>query len=781
MINKNYKKIMKKKKISNEITKNFTNTSKKYKFEIENKTNRPKNTNNIDKNKSSNLLIEKKINSYRPPKKILEEESLTLLNIDDGQITQNQKNNENNILKNKENTIEEKTISLNKERNSQTSKNPIEYNLALAYSKNNTLDQLKRNSATPLSNINNLNSLYNQKCLLDLMKKKKLNINYNEKINENQTENEKKIKNKRNNKNDYEYNNYNFNCYHNYFCYYNFNGSNYFSSDNISKTEEELNEDDLNCRYTSSYRNRMINKLKVMPNKEICDDSLSELQNFSRSSSNKLNQYYIHKMASNKVVKERNNIKNNSKKNNKINIPNIKKENYPNLILKTLNNSHKRNVKHKISINDKYSITEIGNCINNNQNDISLTIKNITKPSSKMKQKFQNILNHPNKSYKDILKPKKIVIKNCIEPYNERKSIKNSHNSKNKFKNNLYSSGFSLLDNLIFLNKSCDNCEKFEKKNITNSNKILFKVNTIEKINEKSKYKNIFDSNKNDYTSRIFSSHQKRKSSNAVFNENNKYFSPFREKEFTETNIFLPSTIDKNIKNIASINSNNYKKKNEKNKKNLNRIFNSEKSNNAAIHIKNNTGLSRIKSKNSETKVIRKYVTLEKIIMSNEKNKKKIGKRKTDHSLNKNKEKRKLEIKYIGAVVSTDKETNNFPDKNNKTLLNISTKFNLRNKINYAQIFLDKNDYLSQKIIRKNNEIDNNPKKTNSAKKKKGTNKDKYTTDEYPKKRLTNNNCKIYDISNLIRINNNSITSSNANFVVNSVKTRSNKKIKIKK
>ena len=165
---------MKIKSSTNAISKNFQNPSKKMRLKIENKKNRIKNANIINIDKPQNILFGKKINSYHLPKKKLEEESLTLHNMDDEKIISSPKNNENSTHKHKKNTNIEKITPLYKKHSTQTSKNEIEYNLALAYSKNNTLDQLKRNSATPLSNINNLNSLYNQKCLLDLMKKKKL-------------------------------------------------------------------------------------------------------------------------------------------------------------------------------------------------------------------------------------------------------------------------------------------------------------------------------------------------------------------------------------------------------------------------------------------------------------------------------------------------------------------------------------------------------------------------------------------------------------------------------
>ena len=751
---------MKIKSSANAISKNFQNPSKKLRSKIENKKNRIKNANIINIDKPQNILFGKKINSYHLPKKKLEEESLTLHNMDDEKIISSPKNNENSTHKHKKNTNIEKITPLYKKHSTQTSKNEIEYNLALAYNENHILDQLKRNSTSPLSDINNLNSLYNQKIILDSMKKKQFNENNNETNNENISENN--IKN--NSKNNDSKNNYNFDSYQNYFYYYNFYDNNYISYDNTTKTED-LNDDDLNNRYTSSYRNRMINILKVMPSKEICDDSLSELQNESRSSKNKLNQYYAHQKNSNKLIK-RKNRKNTLIKNNKLNYKNNKKDNYPNLILKNINDKRNRNIKNKISI------TESGN--NLNQNDISLTIKNLTIPSSKIKPKYQNVLTQPNESSKNILKAKKIDHINYIKPYNEKKSIKK--NNTNKINKNLFSSRYHFMSSLIFLNKTSDSCEKFDKKRKSNINKFLLKANSIEKINKKSKYKNIFKSNNNDYlATRYFPNHQKKNTSITVFNESNKYFSPVRAKRFNETNVLFSNSKEKKSKNIYSTYSSNFKKKNEK--KIRKSIFNDTKKNNTITHIKSNTGLDHIKSQNSENTEIRKYITTEKINISKEKNKKKIINKKNSNSLSKNKEKRKLEIKFIRTVVPSRKETNYFPDKSNITFLNMSNKYDSRNKINYSKIFSNKNNYFSPKTIKKDNKTVTNQKNSCSIKKRSRVNKNKYTIDVYLKRRLINKDCMNYTISNLIGLNR-CIASSKIKIVVDSNRTRSNKKNK---
>ena len=144
--------------------------------------NKDSKNNEIPNETSSNsIFLGKKILNFRPPKKELEEESLSLKYIidesqsfqDNAAITPlsqnniNEQINHNNNINKYNNQMYDKKLILNTETKT---KNNNMYDLALAYTEKNILEELKRFSVTPLNNINNANSLYNQKLLLKLIK-----------------------------------------------------------------------------------------------------------------------------------------------------------------------------------------------------------------------------------------------------------------------------------------------------------------------------------------------------------------------------------------------------------------------------------------------------------------------------------------------------------------------------------------------------------------------------------------------------------------------------------
>ena len=228
---------------------------------------------------ANSIFLGKKLLNFRPPKKELEEESLSIryisdesqsflentasnrLNKNNRDAKVNPNNNTNNCNSGMINKTD-KQFLLNAEAKQ---KNNTVYNLALAYNEKHILEELKRSSVFPLNNINNAKSLYNQKILLNLIKGNPIKNTINPKNDEN-----------------FFYDNFHsnfYNCYTNL----NLNYNEYLNHFKNSNFEDELNEDDINCRYTSTYRDKIINKIKKMPNKEIIDESLAELQSDSKS------------------------------------------------------------------------------------------------------------------------------------------------------------------------------------------------------------------------------------------------------------------------------------------------------------------------------------------------------------------------------------------------------------------------------------------------------------------------------------------------------------------
>ena len=324
------------------------------------------------------------------------------------------------------------------------------YNLALAYSENHILDELKQRTIFPLTSIN---SLYQQKLLLDLIKGSS-NKNLNTLDLENDAINNCNIYNDIFDNNHYRF----FNCDNDIlYC-------NSYISYKAIKDKEETNED---CRYGSEYRNKMVNSLKLMPNKSIMDEPLIDSHNYSKSIP-------------------------------KSTFPNIKQnKNNTSDKIKLINISHEKN-KPK---NENIKLYKCKKAIKDY--NIGVLIKSKKGSKSPMNDYIYRNINSKSLKNKKILKNKDVSIKKPIDT----KIILTKKNKVNKTKKNKMGiylknnnidnhSNHSLFENIIFLNKTADNKNKSartsrrKEKEIKTSRKFNNILQLQKKLDHTYRYKN---------------------------------------------------------------------------------------------------------------------------------------------------------------------------------------------------------------------------------------------------------------------------------------------------
>ena len=535
------------------------------------------------------------------------------------------------------------------------------YNLALAYSENNMLEKLKQKNIFSSKKINNINSLYHQKVLLDLIKagfRKNINtLNLDNCINDNSNINN---------------NIFGYSC-SNFLNYYNFifncnDNLNY----NDSTSKEELNEEN---RYASEYRNKIVDKLKTMPNKNITDESVTDLQKSYKSKNEftipnikQIKKIFINKSKLKNVLYGKDNSKN---KNNKL----IKYKRF----LKKYNTNvlFKNKKENKTSLNEDIYQTFPTESTKNKQ-DLKKKIKTFT-------------IKKPTLQNKLLTDRKKIAQK--MTSYKKKrngaylkKKIINDHTNR------------LLFDNNIFFNNSNDiNNKSLKKMNQKEMKKdeTFHKIKLVPKLKKnKSIYTNILNNDSNPCSLNPLTCRSKEIKNNKLIKKVNKCSPNELKYHFNLNNAskqkykYNKGIIDfNNLINdaICSLHSNKIISKNQQN--NSNYIQSLKKT---------------IKNKNEIKSILENRKKFNK--MQNQQNKDDYLKlnKKNLHSIkisilnnNKEKETKKMKKKEIKLVDAVKTDTLNYTKKY------LTEKFKLKNKNNLNYIPKMKQNNLNTKISKK--------------------------------------------------------------------------------
>ena len=328
-----------------------------------------------------------------------------------------------------------------------------------------------------------------------------------------------------------------------------FNSKNSTNSNGLNKNEDEQLEDDKLVNFTSSYRDKMINKLKIKLNKDyIVDDSLTELQSEKQP-------YLIE----NKPYRYKNSILHFTNENKTKKMEWISKTNYngcknkisfsknkkSNLLFKDILNN-KLNNKKALFLGKKNFISN-----KNYNNNLSQLPKKLSAKKNKKENIFNNYINNTDCFKKKFINI--IIQKNLDNKYslNKNKTINNGKTSWKKsciMKNNKLTYRNSLSNFVNTCNKKV--ISKSSNKNQKKQKRIMVINNIKNKIIDNNDNKINFNRtmvNENNY-----------KKLSSMLKTNKKVEELNKNSNFNHT--------DLNLKNsIKYINNINYKKSDKKN------------------------------------------------------------------------------------------------------------------------------------------------------------------------------------------------------------------------
>ena len=441
------------------------------------------------------------------------------------------------------------------------------YNLAEAYLKNNTFDNLQKMDIQDYNGISNVNEY-------DI-------INIKSKINNNFNKDNINIVNNNLLKDFDKYNTYKYN-------------------------QEQIEEEDK--KYTVSYRDKMINELKKKLNKDdVVNESLTELQ-FDSQSMN------IIKNTNQNIIEKNSNFK--SSKDNK-----IKKVKFVNYYMSEENKKYMKNSQ------DKSKLNNIKNkIINNLDTSKNKDIKNIFE----IIQKNKNIKNKKSYLLiKDLLNNKmvkssfitfndNINIDNCYTQSFRKKSNKNKNKNGYKNKANIINSEMNKNKNNDYINKKfinsiihkrleSDSLKKIKIiKNQTLSGNLKKRGCVIKNNNQltcKNSLTNILNKNTKNIKSKSFNNKYKDKKNNnmemvlyniknrALNTINNNFFNKtmIKDNNYLKKSILIKDNNNKDINKTSNLADLNLNLKNKNNYNNNNFIKNNDKKNIYCKIIKNKT------------------------------------------------------------------------------------------------------------------------------------------------------------------------------------------------